>query len=77
MALLYMSIGAIIISNITQDLTQLGGLWKKRPLAGIAFLVGSFGLVAFPPLGGFWILPQLGNDFFCFSTLVSRGVINC
>ncbi|AFZ55051.1 NAD(P)H-quinone oxidoreductase subunit F [Cyanobacterium aponinum] len=64
MALLYMSIGAIIISNITQDLTQLGGLWKKRPLAGIAFLVGSFGLVAFPPLGGFWILPQLGNDFF-------------
>lgn len=63
MALLYMSIGTIIISNITQDLTQLGGLWQRRPLAGIAFLVGSFGLVAFPPLGGFWILPDLGNDF--------------
>lgn len=63
MALLYMSIGTIIISNVTQDLTQLGGLWQRRPLTGIAFLVGSFGLVAFPPLGGFWILPQLGNDF--------------
>ncbi len=63
MALLYMSIGTIIISNITQDITQLGGLWKRRPLTGIAFLVGTFGLVAFPPLGGFWILPQLGSDY--------------
>lgn len=62
MALLYMSIGTVIISNITQDLTQLGGLWKRRPLAGISFLVGTFGLVGFPPLGGFWILPRLGED---------------
>ncbi|BAQ66669.1 NAD(P)H-quinone oxidoreductase subunit F [Geminocystis sp. NIES-3709] len=62
MALLYMSIGTVIISNITQDLTQLGGLWKRRPLAGISFLVGTFGLVGFPPLGGFWILPRLGDD---------------
>lgn len=62
MALLYMSIGTIIISNITQDITQLGGLWKRRPLAGISFLVGTFGLVGFPPLGAFWILPRLGDD---------------
>ena len=62
MALLYMSIGTIIISNITQDLTQLGGLWSRRPLTAISFLVGTFGIVGFPPLGGFWILPRLGND---------------
>ncbi|MBL1210181.1 NAD(P)H-quinone oxidoreductase subunit F [Geminocystis sp. GBBB08] len=62
MALLYMSIGKVIVSNITQDLTQLGGLWKRRPLAAISFLVGTFGLVAFPPLGGFWVLPRLGDD---------------
>ena len=62
MALLYMSIGTIIISNITQDLTQLGGLSRRRPLTAISFLVGTFGLVGFPPLGGFWILPRLGND---------------
>ncbi|MGI0482449.1 NAD(P)H-quinone oxidoreductase subunit F [Geminocystis sp. CENA526] len=62
MALLYMSIGTVIISNISQDVTQLGGLWKRRPLTGIAFLVGTFGLVGFPPLGGFWILPRLGDD---------------
>lgn len=63
MALLYMSIGTVIISNITQDLTQLGGLWSRRPLTAISYLVGTFGLVGFPPLGGFWILPRLGCDF--------------
>ena len=63
MALLYMSIGTIIISNVTQDLTQLGGLWSRRPLTAISFLVGTFGLVGFPPLGGFWILPVLGIEF--------------
>ncbi|MGI0483739.1 NAD(P)H-quinone oxidoreductase subunit F, partial [Geminocystis sp. CENA526] len=62
MALLYMSIGTVIISNVTQDITLLGGLWKRRPLTGISFLVGTFGLVGFPPLGGFWILPRLGDD---------------
>ncbi len=35
MALLLMAIGTIVISNVTQDLTQLGGLWSKRPLIGI------------------------------------------
>ena len=61
MALLYMSAGTIIISNITQDLTQLGGLWSRRPLAGFAFIVGGAGLIACPPLGGFWALLDLAN----------------
>ncbi len=63
MALLCMSIGVIVWSNITQDLTLMGGLWKRRPLPAMAFLVGSWGLVAFPPLGGFWVLPRLANEF--------------
>ena len=61
MALLYMSAGTIIISNITQDITQLGGLWSRRPLPAIAFLVGAAGLIAVPPLGGFWALLDLAN----------------
>jgi NAD(P)H-quinone oxidoreductase subunit 5 len=61
MALLYMSAGSIIISNITQNITQLGGLWSRRPLPGIAFLVGVAGLIAFPPLGGFWALLELAD----------------
>jgi NAD(P)H-quinone oxidoreductase subunit 5 len=53
MALMLMALGTIVIGNITQDLTQLGGLWSRRPLVGMAFLVGAAGLVALPPFGGF------------------------
>ena len=59
MALLLMSIGTIVISNVTQDLTQLGGLWSRRPLMGIAFLAGAAGLMGLPPFGGFAALREL------------------
>ena len=59
MALLLMSIGTIVISNVTQDLTQLGGLWGKRPLVGLAFLTGAAGLMGLPPFAGFAALREL------------------
>jgi NAD(P)H-quinone oxidoreductase subunit 5 len=59
MALMLMTIGAIVLTNITQDLTQLGGLWSKRPLMGLAFLAGAAGLMALPPFGGFAALREL------------------
>jgi NAD(P)H-quinone oxidoreductase subunit 5 len=59
MALMLMAIGAIVLTNVTQDLTKLGGLWSKRPLMGIAFLVGAAGLMALPPFGGFAALREL------------------
>ena len=36
MALVLMAVGTVIVSNVTQDLTQLGGLWSRRPLVGLA-----------------------------------------
>jgi NAD(P)H-quinone oxidoreductase subunit 5 len=59
MALMLMTIGAIVLTNVTQDLTQLGGLWSKRPLMGLAFLTGAAGLMALPPFGGFAALREL------------------
>lgn len=59
MALLIMSTGSIVLNNITQDLTQLGGLWKRRPISGLSYLVGAGGLIALPPLGSFWPLMKL------------------
>lgn len=62
MALLYTGMGAIILSNISQDMTQLGGLWGRRPFCGLSLLVGMAGLTAFPPFGGFWMLTRLASE---------------
>ncbi len=59
MALLIMSTGSIILNTITQDLTQLGGLWSRRPITGLCYLVGAAGLIGIPPLGSFWALLEL------------------
>jgi len=40
-------------------LPQLGGLWSRRPLVGIAFLAGAAGLMGLPPFGGFAALREL------------------
>ncbi len=59
MALILMAIGTVVISNVTQNLTQLGGLWGRRPLMGIAFLSGAAGLMGLPPFSGFCALREL------------------
>jgi len=59
MAALVASIGSVVLNNITQDLTQLGGLWSRRPVTGLSFVAGALGLVALPPLGGFWAMLAL------------------
>ncbi len=55
-ALLLMSTGAVFLKVITQDITQMGGLWSRRPITGLSYLVGAVSLVALPPFGGFWSL---------------------
>lgn len=59
MALLVMSIGAVIWNSITQDLRAYGGLFARRPISGLSCIVGGAGLIALPPLGGFWALLKL------------------
>ncbi len=61
MALLVMSVGSVIWNSISQDVTQLGGLWSRRPISGLAFLVGIAGMVSLPPLGSFWALLKLAD----------------
>lgn len=62
MATLVASCGSIVLNNITQDLTQLGGLWSRRPITGLSFIAGAVGLIALPPFGGFWALLELADD---------------
>ena len=55
-ALLFMSIGSVILTTNDQDLRELGGLWSRMPATSMAFVIGSLGLIGLLPLGGFWAL---------------------
>jgi len=74
-ALLVMSSGGIVWNSITQNITQLGGLWTRRPISGIAFVVGVFGLIGFPPLGTFWALVELASGLWTTQPLLVGVVL--
>jgi NAD(P)H-quinone oxidoreductase subunit 5 len=70
-----MSTGGIVWNSITQDINQLGGLLSRRPISALAFIVGGLGLIAFPPLGGFWALAELANALWKTQPLLVAVVI--
>ncbi len=55
-ALLFLSAGAVIVScHHEQDMRNLGGLWRKLPLAYMGFVVGGAALAALPQVSaGFY-----------------------
>jgi NAD(P)H-quinone oxidoreductase subunit 5 len=57
-SLLFMSTGAVSLTTNCQNLTELGGLWRKMPVTTISFIVGAAGLIGLLPLGGFWAMQQ-------------------
>lgn len=62
-ALIFMSVGSIILTTNCQDLTELGGLGRKMPATATAYAVGGLGMVGLLPLGCFWGY-RMGLDFF-------------
>jgi NAD(P)H-quinone oxidoreductase subunit 5 len=78
-ALLVMSTGGIVWNSITQDVTQLGGLWTRRPISGLAFIIGTLGLIGLPPLGSFWALLKLADGLWLTSPWLVGVIIlvNC
>lgn len=62
-ALMFMSVGSIILTTSTQDVTEMGGLWARMPATTTAFVVGAAGLVGLLPLGGFWALHEGMNIY--------------
>src|SRR3990167_7730644 len=54
-ALLFLAAGSVIIAmHHEQDMTKMGGLWKKMPLTHWTFVIGTIALCAFPPFSGFY-----------------------
>jgi NAD(P)H-quinone oxidoreductase subunit 5 len=74
-ALLVMSTGGVVWNSITQDVTQLGGLWSRRPISGLCFIIGSLGLIGFPPLGSFWALLKIADGLWTTNPLIVGVII--
>ncbi|MDQ0218494.1 NADH-quinone oxidoreductase subunit L [Peribacillus cavernae] len=53
-ALLFLAAGSVIHAVHTQDLEQMGGLWKKLKITGPLFLIGTLAISGVPLLSGFF-----------------------
>ncbi|MGG6297216.1 NAD(P)H-quinone oxidoreductase subunit F [Leptolyngbya sp. AN02str] len=61
-ALLFMSIGSVILTTSTQDLTELGGLSSRMPATTTAFVVGGISTIGLVPFGSFWAMQQWADQ---------------
>ncbi|MGK2964183.1 MAG: NADH-quinone oxidoreductase subunit L [Tepidiformaceae bacterium] len=78
-ALLFLGSGSVIhASHHHQEMGELGGLWKKMPITGTTFLIGSLALAGVPPLAGFWskdeILHYAMDDSWVFVLVVIAAI---
>jgi len=53
-ALLFLGCGSVIHMTETQELSGLGGLWRKMPLTAATFVIAGLANAGVPPLAGFW-----------------------
>jgi NAD(P)H-quinone oxidoreductase subunit 5 len=53
-ALIFMSVGCVILTTNNQDVNEFGGLAKSMPATTIAYVVGALAMTGVFPLGSFW-----------------------
>jgi NADH-quinone oxidoreductase subunit L len=53
-ALLFLGAGSVIHAVHTNNIKEMGGLWKSMPVTFGTFLVGSLALAGIFPFAGFW-----------------------
>lgn len=70
-ALLFLGAGSVIHVLHTQNIWQMGRLFKKMPITTITFIIGAMALCGIFPLSGFWskdeiLIIALGKNVFLF-----------
>ena len=66
-AVLFLTIGAVVLRVGTHNMYEMGGLIKRMPLAFIAVLIGIITLSGIPPLSGF------AGKWFFYNALILKG----
>jgi hydrogenase-4 component B len=66
--LLFLGAGAVLHSSGTADLDRLGGLMKRMPVTGAAFLAGAAAISGLPPFNGF------AGEFLVYFSAATGGI---
>lgn len=53
-ALLFLGAGSVIHATHSQDITEMGGLFKDMKITATTFIIGTLALTGIPPFAGFW-----------------------
>jgi NADH-quinone oxidoreductase subunit L len=53
-ALLFLASGSVIHGSGTQDLREMGGLWRRMPITTACWVAGGLALAGVPPMAGFF-----------------------
>ncbi|MCD7034649.1 NADH-quinone oxidoreductase subunit L [Metabacillus sp. GX 13764] len=76
-ALLFLAAGSVIHAVHTQNIREMGGLWKKLRFTGPLFLIGALSISGFPLLSGFFSKDEIlaaawnGNPGFFWVAVVA------
>jgi NADH-quinone oxidoreductase subunit L len=80
-ALLFLAAGSVIHAVHTNDIFEMGRLWKKMPITGVYFLVGGLALAGVFPLAGFFSKDEIlitlwsgGHSIAFWTLLVTAGL---
>ncbi len=79
-ALLFLCAGAIIHAVHSNEMDDMGGLWKKLPITGITFAIAWLAIAGIPPFSGFWskdeiLVAAMENNFPIYIILsISAGL---
>jgi len=80
-ALLFLAAGSVIHATHTQDLHEMGGLWKKMPWTTTTWVIGALSLAGIPPLAGFWSKDEIllsvfksGNMLYLVLAVLTAGL---
>jgi NADH-quinone oxidoreductase subunit L len=61
-ALLFLCAGSVIHSIHTQDIREMGGIFRKMKITGLSFVIASLAISGIPPFAGFWSKDEILSE---------------
>jgi NADH-quinone oxidoreductase subunit L len=74
-ALLFMGSGSIIHAVHTQDMRDMGGLWKKMPITFITFVTATLAIAGIPFFSGFYSKEKILEGTIMFGLTTSNAYV--